>query len=952
MTSISTTIGQLQQTPDPNVQGGRLRTIRNAIIGNETRKAAAISSGLIPALTACLRDTFTQSTTSYTEVAGIVSLISHEGPSYTQPILESDVIPLLLQRSCQSPSPREAIAIIRCLNTVAANLPSKEPGRWLEDGRLAECIYDDAFAASLVRQVQGAGTSSASQQICDLALGLICKTCRTEKHKRTLVDAGLLQVLTHRLASFAVSEGLVVPSLETLDFPSAAASSLPNPAPAHAHLSPGLETIALLIENSQDRIDLLLNDPSLTAVLPQPKNDFLPTEVRHAQWGLSLLSGSSLARQRYRNAFDGLLPVFQLKEKTNTPNHLNFPPLGTAGPPPRRRPSSQAAASSVSTLKIIPESQDEKHERTIVPFLLLLARESRGKRRFLACKLLVILATHECTSTARLRSFAGLLVPILVKMMDVEVPSLDKSRSPSGLYLCSGADYMEAAPAVLAELIRDDPELQKVAVEAKAIVKLAIGLRSTFSTPALKARLWRPFKSTEMDMQICQADCVLGHGGPSRDLRREMAYREGTLRALAAIAPFDDDYRKQICDQGVLAEIILSMEPFGAQNSGADNRESVTGNSTSTILAACGAVRALTRSVTALRTKLVDAEVAKTVIKLMNSTDLEVRIAATKVLTNLAMDFSPMKESVGDSAVVKKLCEQAHSANARLRLESIWALKQLVVNAPRKLKQEVVNELGSSWIKLLIRTDPYDIPQGEVIGLVDKDYPPRSNFGDAEDVVMSEDSDGEESMTYADASSEHISEEEDDFDKHTPEDDLAIQEQVLDLIRNIFVTSTLSETAADLVDYVLQEMGTEEFFQIMKTRISPKTMYGPTRKDNHVTPPPAGVVTRVLYIILHIAACSQKWRMAIASEHELLKRILSFASHAEREVRANCCWLAINLMFEDEVSDRASCRRRANELSKLGYRLQLQKLENDPDLDVRERAKTAMTLFSTLLDQR
>ena len=41
---------------------------------------------------------------------------------------------------------------------------------------------------------------------------------------------------------------------------------------------------------------------------------------------------------------------------------------------------------------------------------------------------------------------------------------------------------------------------------------------------------------------------------------------------MAAIAPFDDDYRKQICEQGVLAEIILSMEPFGAQSSGADHR--------------------------------------------------------------------------------------------------------------------------------------------------------------------------------------------------------------------------------------------------------------------------------------------------------------------------------------------------------------------------------------------
>jgi armadillo repeat-containing protein 8 len=310
-----------------------------------------------------------------------------------------------------------------------------------------------------------------------------------------------------------------------------------------------------------------------------------------------------------------------------------------------------------------------------------------------------------------------------------------------------------------------------------------------------------------------------------------------------------------------------------------------------------------------------------------------------------------MKDAVGESAVVKKLCEQAHSANARLRLESLWALKQLVANAPRKLKQDVVDELGVSWMKLLIATDPYDIPAGEVIGLVERVYPPRSGYAEAsDDVVMSEDSDGEESMSYTDTNSEHPAEPDDGFSKHTPEDDLAIQMQLLDVLRNAFVTSAMSESASELVDYVLQGMGVEDFFQIMKTRLSPRTAYGPTRQDNQLIQPPVGVITRVMYIILHIAACHQKWRMAIASNTELLRKFLALTDHEDREVRANCCWLAINLMFDDEGSDRPSCKHRAKELSKMGYRLHIQELETDKDLDVRERAKTAILLFSSLLD--
>jgi armadillo repeat-containing protein 8 len=323
-----------------------------------------------------------------------------------------------------------------------------------------------------------------------------------------------------------------------------------------------------------------------------------------------------------------------------------------------------------------------------------------------------------------------------------------------------------------------------------------------------------------------------------------------------------------------------------------------------------------------------------------------VRIAATKVLANLAMDFSPMKEKISDAAVVKKLCEQAHSANARLRLESIWALKQLVLSAPRTQKVDVVNELGSSWIRLLIRTDPYDIPEGEVIGLiVDKEYPARAD--NSEDVVMSEDSEGEETDQFHEAETQ-FTDAEDDFNRHTPEDDLAIQEQVLDLLRNLFC----GDTAADLVDYVLGQMGKAEFFEILRKRLAGKKLYGATRRDTVESPAPAGIISKVLYVVVHIAACSQRWRRALMGETALLKAILGFCNHQEREIRAQICWLAINLMFEDDVSDKASCRLRAIELTKAGYRERIARLETDPDLDVRERAKTAIHLFASLLDTR
>ncbi|ETN44264.1 uncharacterized protein HMPREF1541_10815 [Cyphellophora europaea CBS 101466] len=915
-----------------------IRRIRNAIAGKQLAKAEYIRYGLLPALSAIL--TNSSETQLVLETAYITSAIAHEGPAYVSPILKSALPTILLQQLSKDAPPRHQLAILRCLNTIADGLPSKEFGQWPEDTTLADLLYIKPYTQCLVSGISNASHSLISQQICDSTISLLCKTCKTEAQKRTLVDLEILRILAQRLASFVVSDGLVVPSPEALDFPSSIAFGLPDPAPPNAHLSPTLEAIALLIENSKERAEGLLSEPALNTVLPQSREEFSAADVR-------TYGNTNLPRPRHR-ALDALLPQVPAKERVGSASNLNFPPLGSGGPLQRRRSSFHPVPPQLSNINFAPDSQDDKEEKALVPYLLLIARESRGRRRLLACKVLIILHVLKLVPKSRSRTFGALLVPLLARMLDHSEPTAEDGVPNVGSYMAAGIHYSKVAPAVLGLLIVDDPELQRAAVEAKAIVKLAVGLKRSFETSSnRKYTPWRPYKETPMEIEPTSEDCTLGHGGPSPTMRQAMLYREGTLQALAAVAPFNDDYRKQICDQGVLLQIMQAMDPYHIRKAITSNVEDeAAGNSASTILAACGTVRALTRSVTALRTKLVDMEVAKTVIRLMSNPDPEVRIAATKVLANLAMDFSPMKESVGDTAVVKKLCEQAHSANARLRLESIWALKQLVVNASKTLKFEVVNELGSSWIRLLIRTDPYDIPGGEVIGLiVDKDYPPRVNA--SEDTIMSEDSDGEDTTPFADASP-HPFEPEDDFNRHTPEDDLAIQEQVLDLLRNLFC----GDTASDLVDYVLGQMGKTEFFDILRKRLVGRKLYGATRKDTIESPAPIGIVSKVLYIVVHIAACSQRWRKNLVSEMTLLKVVLGFHGHPERDIRTQICWLAINLMFEDDVSDRASCKQRALELTKMGYREKISKLENDVDLDVRERAKTAAHLFSSLLETR
>ena len=944
---------QLSQSNNPTSQIEQLRKIKNALIGHELRKQEYIRAGVLPVIADLLcngRILPEHQERLYIECANIVCVLAHEGPAFVSPILHSKAPSILLSRLSDLPSLRESLALVRCLNAIADGLPPKEPGQWLQDTHFADLLYMSSNTAWIISSVRDASSPLASQQVCDKTIALLCKTCATAYHKRFLVDSGFLSVLAERLASFVVSGGLVSPSLELLDFPSTVAS-LPTPAPTSAHLSPTLEAIILLTEGSKERARAFINDPAIICVLSKPRSDFSPTTMRQSTWAGNAMP-SAISRIGSFAALDGLLPHLPPKEKSSSPSNLNFPPLGSGGFIPRRRTSFQPTMAPIPNTALHSETSDSRDSSMLIPYLILLAREPRGRRRLLASKLLVHLHDLELVPKARSTSLGALLIPVLVRLLDHQQGPRLGNSVPGDSYLCNGMHYSKAVPEVLAMLIMDDADMQKMTVETKAIVKLSVGLKGTFDmSGGRKAMPWRPRKSNNEQNLVVTPERLLGSGGPSQTMRHEMAYREGTLQALAAIAPFNDDYRKQICDQGALTQIMLAMKPFHSDAPNAGAQVESAGNSAATILAACNAVRALTRSVTALRTKLVDAEVAKAVIDLMNSPDPEVRIAATKVLANLAMDFSPMKESVGESFVVKKLCEQAHSANARLRLESIWALKQLAVNASNKLKREIINELGSSWLKLLIRTDPYDIPAGEVIGLVDKEYPPRSDDEGAplsEDVVMSEESDGETPIPFAEALAPSPREAEDDFNKHTPEADLAIQEQVLDLIRNLFC----GENSSDVVDYVVGEMGRDDFFKIMKARIEPRRSFGTTRKDNQERSAPSGLIAKVLYIIVHVAAASQQWRVSVAGETALLRIILTFTTHAEREIRVQTCWLAINLMFEDDVNDRSACRRRAQELQKVGFRKEMQRLEQDSDLDVRERAKTAVHFFTNLLDTR
>ncbi|KAK3096367.1 hypothetical protein LTR53_019321, partial [Teratosphaeriaceae sp. CCFEE 6253] len=130
-----------------------------------------------------------------------------------------------------------------------------------------------------------------------------------------------------------------------------------------------------------------------------------------------------------------------------------------------------------------------------------------------------------------------------------------------------------------------------------------------------------------------------------------MHCRQGALQALAALAEKEDIHRKAIVEAGVVPCIFDSLKPFPPDyiaklSSNRGHVDPKDGNTVSVLLAACRAAKTMSRSVSLLRTSLIDAGIAKPIFHLLNYPDAEVQLAATDVCINLLLEFSPMRDDL------------------------------------------------------------------------------------------------------------------------------------------------------------------------------------------------------------------------------------------------------------------------------------------------------------------
>jgi hypothetical protein len=564
------------------------------------------------------------------------------GPAFIAPLLAGNVLPPLLEALRPSETPAKLVTTtMRTLNQIVDAVAQEKP--WVDTSdtssrsTLASAVSQQIYVRPVVENLaemlsQPAGTMKANQQI-SLTIRLLMKTCQEDHQKKMLVDAGILDILATKLTVIAAADEAV----QDTDVKTSSRDQLPRTC-----LPDILEAIAAIIKDSHYYTARFLYSQSTQQLFGWPKDR---TTTSYDEYNPSS-----------QPSWDKLIPRVQTMTSKSDPYIKSWPALGSHSTATTdnygRVPNVETVQQPTSRSMITDES-----ESPLFIWLMYVARRGEGRERLTACWLLALLKKfgerwplNDPSKTTRERHFSYLIIPLVVKM--VEESSLMSEQSKKA-YASNPAAVeeirvvLERSLHVLAELVAGNKMLQSAAVDARILPTLVQILKRSFDTITKPAKpFWQPRSSSHQvkDLNIDPASSTLGRSGLSADVLHAFRYREGVLLALAALAGDQDGLRKLVIEMGAATHIIEAMVPYSdSSESGVSSTAAKGGNPEPVLIAACKVTRSLSRSVSVLRTSLIDHGVAQPVYELLKHPSVKVQIAATEVITNLVLEMSPMR---------------------------------------------------------------------------------------------------------------------------------------------------------------------------------------------------------------------------------------------------------------------------------------------------------------------
>ncbi|KAI5291221.1 hypothetical protein KEM54_005815 [Ascosphaera aggregata] len=741
------------------------------------------------------------------------------------------------------------------------------------------------------------------------------------------------------------------------------------------------------------------------------RSAWTPTQNRGGSWDC-----------RYPNPVDALLPPFKLDE----PSDSSFPSLTSAAEMQASLNFNKEEFEGPTK----GSTKEVKEESPFISWLIYMIYTGAAtstesgiggckELRVAASTLLVELFDLKLVKVMRVPYLTVLVIPILLKIVEggFQKPKtrqeMKSSSDEEGEVSWKKSKVKIAATVVLARLIksiRDRKETQTFANnESNVVASVVKGLQRTF-TPGKETNrpIWSPHKrNTSSDTSpTSKADrptnCPTSLGPPdlSKHVISQLQAREKYLLALTNLAVYNEDVRASLAERGTLNCVLNSMkareledqprernqegqqegQPQGGQTDdtpptpAASNDEESTRqlpeieqNSIAVIQAACMAARALCRSPKLMRTNLKEAEMSKPAIKLLAHPDVDIKLAATAVLCNLTLDFSPMKVHVMEQKALGMLCAQARSSNIKLQIESLWALKHIVLEQPDRFRILVLNELGIEAILSAMSYESRELVTHRDTGESVSECANVLSFCDLQDLCSAEapeataESENPCGISLATikainpvlermSRNEKLQLEADlEYIKQLRKDKSELIEQSIDLIRNL---TCGGDDCPIVLDHIIAQCGFQRLCSLITQRLDDYTLRSDVYGDQ-VIPAPEQIVLTISYALINISACSPVHANMLVSHPRLMELIVKMLRHRMRRVRCNASWTLYNLVSSGKAVDVEGCRRRAQQVSQMGAEDILQKLQRqDKDVDVRERARQVIKGLREMLGRQ
>ncbi|ATY66979.1 Armadillo-type fold domain containing [Cordyceps militaris] len=984
-----------------------LQALKNEIVGHVQRKEEWVSVGVLEPIVRSLvttrspmktndKDTRQSATLRpLSEEDGVklqalqlISSFATGGPAFLSPLGAAMALPAILNNISPASAPTQIIsAALKALTTIADAALLASPPCTFNIDAIADQVFLPQHIGSLsiiLASSSAAGVSMATFRQNTLAIGIICRLCREERHQQALTAAGVLDLLATQLASIAVRDGFVVPGAEESAYRDAISGAFPVAARNCAKIGLVLDAISAILGDSKYRATRLINSPSLLAVFPSIEaRNFPPIGMSRSQE-----PDGEPSRPKCLTAMEYLLPAVVIprtRSGTSTPfSHPDYPEIKGS------RKGKSGIVLPEATRFHVPGHNGSYPisdiESPLVPWLVYLVRSLGDVERLSALSVLAsIFRAGLCLAIARETTLALLVVPVLINSIekhdketkdDKEVEDIEDVKTLTRHYV------LERAPVILARLITDCEFLQKAAFDCDAVKVLTKLLKNTYRPlPRIQPQYWSSHAEEGMEVEDASPTHRLGDGGIHPVMVHRMRAREAVLKAIGAMAGSEENYRKALVLEDFVPYVVESLSEFpGKPRQAKDHKDKNTvqqartspdpnygTNPISVIIAACFVARMLSRSVHTSRTALIDHNIAAPILNAMKHSDINLRIAATATVANLVVSVSPSKDYLTEHGVMKVLCEHAHSYNPALRLNALWALKHFVDGVSASTRKTCLELLEPAWLIQLISDEEQD----------DSSYS-TSRMGDDLDEEM----DGEQleiqprwmyaakgSIHFVDASGSSklrqiedylstIRESEGNPVPKARNDIIAVQEQGVDFIRNLIGRvdgGAGADSAAanpEVIDYLFRSLGQDRLFDILATKLRTRvlhpfvrrtTLAGPESKISH---PNARIVTVVIYILTHIAATGPRYCQFVVSQTELLKLLAQQANNKDNEVRLALCRLLYNLTTKDNGAEVQACAQRAAELKRLGFSTKMETLmKQDRDLNVRENARMVTWLI-------